>query len=145
MNFSAFYIKMLEKIQEKETIGIFNIFTLTSPNKLISQKIKDEQVASVNRLAELGCLLAAAMLINILVNYSKGSPNATFSLPVGAFAVFLTFIWIVLKHRFSKFPNYLYVVLIAAEAIWLNLGIRGLLPEAVKLEVIDYRSLVDSL
>ena len=122
-----------------------NIFTLTSPNKLISQKIKDEQVSSVNRLAELGCFFATAMLINNVVSYSKGSSNAAFTLPNSAFTVFLTLIWIVLKYRFSKFPNYLYVVMIAAEAIWFNLGIRGLLPIAVKLDVIDYRFLVYSL
>ena len=145
MNFSAFYIKMLEKIQEKETIGVLNIFTLTSPNKLISQKIKDEQVSSVNRLAELGCIFATAMLINNVISYGKGSSNAAFTLPNGALNVLLTLIWIVLKYRFSKFPNYLYVVMIAAEAIWINLGIRGLLPEGVKLDVVDYRTLIDSL
>ena len=60
MNCLTFYNKLLAKIQEAETIGVLNIFTLKSPNKLISQKISDEQVASVNRLAEWGCFFATA-------------------------------------------------------------------------------------
>ena len=128
----------------RETIGILNIFTLTSPNQEIAKKIKDEQVASVNRLAELACFFATAMLLNNVISFIKGSKNAAFTLPNGVFNVVLTIVWIVTKYCWPKFPNYLYIPFIVAEAIWINLGIRGLLPEGVKIDVIDYRTLIDS-
>ena len=84
------------------------------------------------------------MLLNNVISYIKGSKNAAFTLPNGVLNVFLTIIWIVTKYCWPKFPNYLYIPFIAAEAIWINLGIRGLLPEGVKIDVIDYRTLIDS-